>query len=229
MKIQKDKTPDGTTLTRRERKKRETRRRIYAAAFELFLEQGFDATTVEEIAERADVGKGTVFNYFPHKTSFLAALADEWLDRLIEEIGPVEQLKGSARESFERVFFFLADLAVDNPKLAHQALFESLRSMYAGRIEEEESIRDFKNITLCLLQKGQSTGEVRSDVDPLHVTTLMEAAFHRTLVRWLREPGSVDELHRAISAKLDIIFEGVAPRSGSGICRSNRGSRAGGK
>jgi AcrR family transcriptional regulator len=208
-----DKTRDSIPLSRRERKKKETRRRIYSAAFELFLEKGFDNTTVEEIAACADVGKGTVFNYFPHKTSFLAALADEWLDQLTEEMGPIEQIKGNTRKSLERVFFFLADLAAANPELAHQALFESLRSMYDGRIEHEESIRDFKNIMLCLLEKGQKNGEVRPDFEPHHATTLMEAAFHRTLVRWLREPGSVEELHNEISAKLDIIFDGVSQRS----------------
>ena len=210
-------------LTRRERKKKETRRRIYSAAFRLFLEKGFDNTTVEEIAERADVAKGTVFNYFPQKTSFLAALADEWMDQLTEEIGSIEQLEGSARGSLERVFFFLADLAAANPELAHQALIESLRSMYDGRIEDEESIRNFKNIALVLLERGQSTGEVRSDVEPHHASTLMEAAFHRTLVRWLRKPGSVDDLHGEISAKLDIIFDGVAPRHETDSARPKSG------
>ena len=47
VKTQKTKSADNNDLTRRERKKRETRRRIYAAAFELFVEQGFDQTTVE--------------------------------------------------------------------------------------------------------------------------------------------------------------------------------------
>jgi len=225
LKTQADTVPEGATLPRRERKKLENRRRIYSAAFELFVEKGFDETTVEEIAERADVGKGTVFNYFPHKTSFLAALADEWLDRLTEEFGPVEELEGSARNSLERVFFFMADLAVANPELAHQALFESLRSMYDGQLEHEESIRNFRNIALALLRKGQATGEVRTDLEPHHATTLMEAAFHRTLVRWLREPGSIDELHDEISGKLDIIFAGVSPRSTTGGTATKRGKR----
>ena len=54
-------------LGRRERKKLETRQRISTAAFALFVERGYEATTVEAIAERADVAKGTVFNYFPQK------------------------------------------------------------------------------------------------------------------------------------------------------------------
>jgi AcrR family transcriptional regulator len=203
---------ERAALTRRERKKRETRRRIYSAAFELFLEKGFDETTVEQIADRADVAKGTVFNYFPHKTSFLAALADDWLARMDEEFGPIERMAGTTRELLARVFFFLADLAVENPVLAHQALFESLRSMYDGVVEQEESIRNFKSITLSLLREGLSSGEVRSDLDVEHVSAMMGAIFHETMVRWFRNPGSVHALHDEIAARLDIMFDGLAPR-----------------
>ena len=61
---------------RRERKKEETKRRIFETAVQLFNERGFDATTIDEIAERADVAKGTFFNYFPRKESLLQYLAE---------------------------------------------------------------------------------------------------------------------------------------------------------
>jgi AcrR family transcriptional regulator len=201
-------------LGRRERKKRELRRKIYEAAFELFLEKGFEETTVEEIAERADVAKGTVFNYFPRKTSFLAAVADDWTSRLVEELGPVEGWSGTTREKLERAFLFLTDLAVQNPGLSRLAFFESLRHMHSpwneGRITDEEPVRQFLAISRCVLRQGQLSGEIRPDVEPEHAATLIESAFYRTLVHWLQEGGSVDGLHDEISGKLDIIFEGVA-------------------
>ncbi|HLJ42079.1 MAG TPA: TetR family transcriptional regulator, partial [Candidatus Acidoferrales bacterium] len=52
---------------RRERRRTETRERIFRAALDLFAERGFMETTVEDITEAADVGKGTFFNYFPTK------------------------------------------------------------------------------------------------------------------------------------------------------------------
>ena len=63
----------------RERKKQETRRRISDVATTLFRERGFDAVTVAEVAEAANVSKMTVFNYFPRKE-------DLFIDRIPEAI-----------------------------------------------------------------------------------------------------------------------------------------------
>jgi AcrR family transcriptional regulator len=52
---------------RRERKKRARRERIYEAARELFLEQGYAATTVAQIADTADVARTTFFNHFERR------------------------------------------------------------------------------------------------------------------------------------------------------------------
>ncbi len=59
--------------SRRERKKRETRRRIADAAIALFLDQGYDRTTVVQIAAAADVDPKTFFNYFGSKDEVLLA------------------------------------------------------------------------------------------------------------------------------------------------------------
>src|ERR1700716_915203 len=61
------------TLSRRERNKAATRRQIVAAAVEIFSTRGLDSPTVEEIATRADVGKGTIYNYFQTKEDMVVA------------------------------------------------------------------------------------------------------------------------------------------------------------
>ncbi|GAA1937080.1 TetR family transcriptional regulator [Kitasatospora viridis] len=55
----------------RQRKKEQTRQRIAAVALRLFAERGFDAVTVNEIAEAAEVAKATLFAYFPTKESLV--------------------------------------------------------------------------------------------------------------------------------------------------------------
>src|SRR5512142_1751846 len=66
-------------LGRRERRKEQTRRQIFAAAMKLFEKKGIFGTTVEEITRAADVGKGTFFNYFPTKEATLTVLTERQL------------------------------------------------------------------------------------------------------------------------------------------------------
>src|SRR5216683_512284 len=53
--------------SRRQRRSADIRERLFGAALQLFAQKGFAETTVEDITEAADVGKGTFFNYFPSK------------------------------------------------------------------------------------------------------------------------------------------------------------------
>src|SRR5947208_1516441 len=60
-------------LTRRERKKTVVRERVIARAIDLFSRRGIADVTVDQIAEAADVGKGTIYNYFETKEDIVVA------------------------------------------------------------------------------------------------------------------------------------------------------------
>jgi len=64
---------------RLERKKEETRKKIVSVAMDLFQRQGFDATTVEQIAEEADVAKGTIYLHFPVKEAIINAYMQAYI------------------------------------------------------------------------------------------------------------------------------------------------------
>src|SRR5712692_2208679 len=61
---------------RRQRRSAELRERLFRAALGLFAKKGFAETTVEDITNAADVGKGTFFNYFPSKEHILLAFGE---------------------------------------------------------------------------------------------------------------------------------------------------------
>lgn len=72
-------------LTRAEARE-ETRRRLLAAAAELFAARGFDATTVEDVAEAAGFSKGAVYYNFSSKDDLFAALVQQHIDELLGEL-----------------------------------------------------------------------------------------------------------------------------------------------
>lgn len=70
----------------RERKKRQTRERIANAAWELFLDHGFEGVSVAAIARRADVSEATVFNYFPTKEDLVFHRMTDFEERMLEAV-----------------------------------------------------------------------------------------------------------------------------------------------
>jgi AcrR family transcriptional regulator len=92
----------------RERKKAKTRATIREHAMRLFEEQGYAATTVDQIAEAADVSQSTFFRYFPTKEDLV--LTDDYDPAIVAamravppEVGPVEAIRRSIHEVFVRL------------------------------------------------------------------------------------------------------------------------------
>src|SRR5215469_5755079 len=85
-------------LSRRERRSAELRERLFRAALRLFASKGYAETTVEDITEAADVGKGTFFNYFPSKEHILMTFGEMQLAKLEAVIREAEQSDQPMRE-----------------------------------------------------------------------------------------------------------------------------------
>src|SRR5229473_5471572 len=90
---------------RRQRRSADIRERLFQAALRLFAEKGFAETTVEDITNAADVGKGTFFNYFPSKDHILLAFGEM-------QLGKLEAAIETAREHNQPIPDFLAELTV---------------------------------------------------------------------------------------------------------------------
>jgi len=100
--------PAGPRPGLRERKKARTRAAIREHAFRLFREQGYDATTVEQIADAAEVSPSTFFRYFPTKEDVV--LQDDldllWMEAIREqppEVGPIAALRAGVHSAFARM------------------------------------------------------------------------------------------------------------------------------
>src|SRR4026209_2777532 len=100
---------DSPSPDRRQRRSAEFRERLFRAALTLFAKKGFTETTVEDITNAADVGKGTFFNYFPSKDHILGSLAEIQIGRLNEGLAAAR----TGRSTYE----VLRDLSQVMPRL----------------------------------------------------------------------------------------------------------------
>src|SRR5271170_243277 len=113
---------------RRERRKAETYERLMRAALKLFAAQGLEGTTVEQITEAADVGKGTFFNYFPTKEHVLLAFGDTRIKKI--EAARDEAAKGGQPfwQVLRKLAHSLAEEASHTPGLLRSILVAPLSS-----------------------------------------------------------------------------------------------------
>jgi len=165
----------------RERKKLQTRRAIAETARALFVERGFDAVKVAEIAEAADVSQKTVFNYFPTKEDLvfwrLAAFEEEILGA-IRERAPGE----SALAAFRRFVLTPRGLIDDDDPAAREALLGLTRmitSSPALLAREQQVFLAFTDSLARLL--AEETGAQPGDIEPWVAANAMMGV-HRALV-----------------------------------------------
>ena len=160
-------------ISRRERKKQETRQRLLEASMSLFREKGYNATTVEEITERADVAKGTFFNYFDSKEALLGELEIWGLEKLRAALdvnngaprSPVARIKLLVRLLHERIG--------DGRRLHRRVIKIHMTTPPSP----EEARRPVGELLTGLVREAQACGELRADLDPELVSSLLHVSY----------------------------------------------------
>jgi TetR/AcrR family transcriptional regulator, cholesterol catabolism regulator len=195
-------------IGRRERKKQAVSQRIREAALELFREKGYEAATVEEIAERADVAKGTFFNHFPRKDALLEALAEDVAGEVLDSVGEVAAWEGSSEERLLELFIKVGDLVAQDPELSKVMMVENMRSLWL-RTEADPIEQEFNELVLQGMARAVERGEVAPDANVELGAKLLLAAHVTTMIDWLKAGAPGDGYKREVSAKVEIIFRGL--------------------
>ena len=167
---------DILILTRRERKKRDCKYTIIRAAQQLFEEKGVDNTTINEIAELADVSYTTFFNYFPSKESLLIAIYKSELEDLNEFIQIKLKNETSAIKKIEEVFF---ELMKDCFKYRRMSM--RLREIISLDPELELLSNGIHEIFNHFFEEGINSGEIKPGFDAGLCSLYLEGFNHALL------------------------------------------------
>jgi AcrR family transcriptional regulator len=200
-------------VSRRERKKEETKERIVEAAFALFRKHGVEATTVEEICERADVAKGTFFNYFPRKEAVFGYLSEQWVAEAEEKIAAIFARGVPAWERVRDVFIQFASFYEADRELSKHMAVEWARCRHDP---EDEVCRRWDEAGMHVVRQLQATGELRGDVPAARIHQVLADVYHGTIMMWLESAKPPFPLKDELRQRLTLALAGVAARPQEG-------------
>ncbi len=193
----------GNVVSRRERRKGETRSRLLDVAERLFGEKGFEATTVEEIAEAADVAKGTFFNYFENKNALIFAVVISRLSSLLQA-PPGVGLPAPDRIQLTMKHLWL--LLLPYRDLAQQAFVHG----WSNPPTSPPGPR-MADTMAELVREGQAEGIFRRDMDAQIAGELLAACFVRfSLLSYLAgEAEDLSAWEKRIQAGTALLYQGM--------------------
>ena len=198
--------------SRRERRSLELRERLFRSALDLFAHKGFAETTVEDITEAADVGKGTFFNYFPSKDHILLAFGEMQLAKLSDAVA-------EARHSPAPLLQYLRSLGtrLTQEPMRNPAIVRALLLGYLSTTPVREAMLDMQKRVLALhsemIELGQQRGEVRDDLPAVELAQVFRQTIFGTLLMWTLHGDST--LEARIESAFNILWMGLAPRNGA--------------
>jgi AcrR family transcriptional regulator len=188
----------------RERKKRETRDALVRAGLELFVQRGYDATTLAEIAEAAGVSTRTIFAYFPSKEDILFSTLQTMRDALAHALAE----RPAGQDALSALRDFIVSSVHEKTELDHK-----LEQAIAG----DETLQSHKRARISQLQEvlaaaiAEDLGVGADDFRPNVAAASLTAAFEvlERQDRGLPRPHTAEEVAEAIDPIISFVRAGL--------------------
>jgi AcrR family transcriptional regulator len=205
-------------IGRAERNKRDKRERLIRAARELFRTKGFEATTTSEIAELADVAKGTLFFHAKSKEELLVMMFQQEVGRTIDRA--FATVKGET--FFEQAMYVFGAMREHNRhdiELA-RVFVKELPFVKDKRQDLDEVPEKFFDKMSALIEAAKGRGEIVKDVDSRLLAYNLFALNYVFTLLWLGSGQRSPELHspsleQILSLELKGIMKSAGRNSGS--------------
>ena len=190
-------------------KKTTRRQQILQAAIEIFGRSSFDDASISEIARRAGVSEGTIYQYFKNKQDLFFSIPREKTKTFSAQLD--QYLKGvtDAREKIRKFAWYYLYFFRTNPDYARSLMLEMRVSKNFARSSSYKGVRRFTNQALAILKEGQEQGVIRRDVDVYLARHLLLGVLEHVITRWLLK-GEKEDLMLCHEQLSDLILNGIA-------------------
>lgn len=174
-------------VSRREANKIRCREQILKAARRLFKEKGYDNTMIEDIADKANVSKATLYNYFPNKESLLVGTMDDQIEatrRYINNSGMnISQTDINKASGYGKIKLALEFLVLDS----RQFIDVSRRIMFLNACEASPmygKVNEIKDMFRTLTDEAKKEGIFREDIHSIEIVELLMSIYLNSQFQW---------------------------------------------
>ena len=201
---------DSMSVPLRERNKQRILQRIQQAAFELFRTSGYEQTTMDAIAEKAETSRGTLFKYFPTKSSlWLPFLKQRYVNYVQPQVKEYLDTHPSTLQALQFLFTRIYEHVFQFPEAgyAFRALGQEVLLAHPGQADINENT-GFVDMIQTILLHGQQQGDVRRDI-PLEKLTRYVTILYVSLVSELLEKNASPEYLLELETLLEFLRSGL--------------------
>lgn len=195
---------------RSERKKKETRQKIVNVAMDLFQSQGFNNTTMEQIAEEADIARKTLYNHFPVKEAivddYVRGISKESTQEAFETLQNLPDTRSRLKNTLEKVYEWVEI----NPEIIGICLGYRLKNMYQGA---GYSSGGSQGLIAEIIRLGQQASEIRQDIPAKLLVKQLDTLRMTVVLDWLSDTSRI-ELRKEMAKLVDLFLDGAMAREG---------------
>lgn len=198
--------PKGVPLTNEYRL--EKRLEIAHAASELIFQQGFNETSMNQIARKMGIGKSTIYDYFSSKDEIILLLLDEPLGEVRTRAEEIETETGTAVERLTRILEMHLDVLLRDRAFIFKLSFEFQRLPLEVQGRHEIKRQAYQDLLIRLIESGIKDGTFRP-VDPDIAVKILLSTLSSVILT-SRPTGTPLEM---LKGGLDLIFKGLEQRA----------------
>ncbi len=184
------------------------RQQIIQAASEVFGNSSFQNASISEIAQKANIAEGTVYQYFKNKEDLFFSIPAQKTEEFCEEFNLHLQGIHDAAGKIRKLIWYYLYFFRSNPAYARSLMLEMRVSRGFIRSETYSKIKAFTDQVLDIIKDGQEEGEFRKDVSVYSIRELVLGVLEHRLTRWLLKEEKYD-LTQDYDEVCKLIFSGI--------------------
>lgn len=190
------------------KKKNLKRKQILHAAIEVFGKNDFQNAGISEIAQKANVAEGTIYQYFKNKEDLFFSIPAQMIEEFIVELDlHLEGIPDALNKLRKFIWLYLYHFKT-NPDYTRLLMLEMRVNRNFPKSKTHDGVKVITHKVLELIREGQDEGLIRNDISAFAIREMLLGMLEHRLTRWVFKDGNFDLLENYGEIS-ELVFNGI--------------------